>query len=149
VKLRRILLAAALSALSGCGGPAPAPPQAQAQPEPYKCLLPGEQRMLVAELFFGRSIPGRGPLTEAEWADFAARTVTPHFPDGFTVFDGEGQWRDPATGRIAHERTKILLVAAKRQPDLTPRLSAVIDAYKAQFHQQSVGIVTRDSCAAF
>ena len=27
--------------------------------------------------------------------------------------------------------------------------SAVIDAYKAQFHQQSVGIITRDSCAAF
>jgi hypothetical protein len=25
----------------------------------------------------------------------------------------------------------------------------VIDAYKAQFHQQSVGIITRDACAAF
>jgi hypothetical protein len=149
VKLRRILLATALSALCSCAGPAPAPPQAQAQPEPYKCLLPGEQRMLVAELFFGRNIPGRGPLTEAEWADFAARTVTPNFPDGFTVFDGEGQWRNSATGRIAHERTKILLIAANRQPDLTPRLSAVIDAYKAQFRQQSVGIITGDSCAAF
>jgi hypothetical protein len=25
----------------------------------------------------------------------------------------------------------------------------MIDAYKAQFRQQSVGIITRDSCAAF
>jgi hypothetical protein len=25
----------------------------------------------------------------------------------------------------------------------------VIEAYKTQFHQQSVGIITRDSCAAF
>jgi len=25
----------------------------------------------------------------------------------------------------------------------------VIDAYEAQFRQQSVGIITRDSCAAF
>jgi len=25
----------------------------------------------------------------------------------------------------------------------------VIDAYKTEFHQQSVGIITRDSCGAF
>jgi hypothetical protein len=68
---------------------------------------------------------------------------------GFTVFDGDGQWRNPQTGGIAGNRTKILLVAARRTPDLAQRLSAVIDAYKARFHHQSVGIITRDSCAAF
>jgi hypothetical protein len=66
----------------------------------YSCLLPSEQRMLVAELFFGRGISGREPLTDAEWAEFAARTVTPNFPEGFTVFDGEGQWRDTRTDHI-------------------------------------------------
>jgi hypothetical protein len=105
--------------------------------------------MLVAELFFGRRIGGRAPLSDAEWAEFAARTITPNFPDGFTVFDGEGQWRNPRTGHIARDPTKILIVAAKRTPDLAPRLSAVIDAYKARFHQQSVGLITRDACAAF
>jgi hypothetical protein len=122
----------------------PSPPAAA-----YACLLPGEQRMLVAELFFSRGIKGREPLTDAEWAASAAQTVTPNFPDGFTVFDSEGQWRNPQTGLIARERTKILLVAAKREPDLAQRLSAVVDAYKARFRQQSVGIITRDSCAAF
>jgi hypothetical protein len=39
--------------------------------------------MLVAELFFGRNIKGRGALTEAEWVKFAADTITPNFPDGF------------------------------------------------------------------
>jgi hypothetical protein len=105
--------------------------------------------MLVAELFFGRSIKGRAPLTDAEWDAFAADTVTPNFPDGFTVFDGDGQWQNPQTGTIGRERTKILLVAAKRAPDLARRLTTVIDAYKTRFHQQSVGLVTRDSCAAF
>jgi hypothetical protein len=105
--------------------------------------------MLVAELFFGRRINGRGPLTDGEWAEFVAQTVTPNFPDGFTVFDGEGQWRSPRTGRIARDPTKILLVAAKRAPDLARRLATVIDAYKSEFHQQSVGLITRDSCAAF
>jgi hypothetical protein len=122
---------------------------ASPQPAPYACLLPSEQRMLIAELFFGRNIKGREPLTDVEWAEFAAQTITPNFPDGFTVFDGEGQWRNPRTGAIAHDPTKVLLVAIKREPDLTRRLSAVSEAYKLQFHQQSVGIITSDACAAF
>ncbi len=105
--------------------------------------------MLVAELFFGRGVKGREPVTDAEWAQFAARVITPSFPDGFTVFDGEGQWRNPQTGRIARDRTKIVLVAARRAPDLAQRLSAVIEAYKGRFRQQSVGLITRESCAAF
>ena len=60
---------------------------------------------------------------------------------------GNGATRRPAP--IAREPTKILLVAAPRTADLAPRLSAVIEAYKARFRQQSVGIITRDSCAAF
>ena len=125
---------------------APEPPQ---PPQPYMCLLPTEKRMLVAEVFFGRDIAGRAPLSEAEWRAFAAETITPNFPDGFTAFDAEGQWRNPATGTIARQPTKVLLVAAPRTPDLAPRLSSVIEAYKARFRQQSVGIITRDSCAAF
>lgn len=105
--------------------------------------------MLVAELFFGRNIRGRAPLTEAEWRAFAAEIITPNFPDGFTVFDGDGQWQNPVTRKITHERAKTLLVAAKRTPDLAARLSAVIDAYRARFDQQSVGVITRNSCASF
>ena len=105
--------------------------------------------MLVAELFFGRDIAGRAALSEAEWRAFAAEIVTPNFPDGFTAFDAEGQWRNPATGAVARQPTKVLLVAAPRTADLAPRLSAVIETYKARFRQQSVGIITRDSCAAF
>ncbi len=147
--LAKLTWALLLSAIAGCATP-PAPPTPPPPlPAPYSCLLPAEQRMLVAELFFGRAIRGRGMLSETEWAEFAAQTVTPNFPDGFTAFDGEGQWLNPQTGRIAHERTKILLVAVRRDPDLGRRLSAVIDAYKARFHQESVGLITRDSCGSF
>jgi Protein of unknown function (DUF3574) len=128
---------------------APSPTTPSSPPAAFSCPLPAERAMLIAELFFGRGIKGREPLTDAEWAEFAAQTITPNFPDGFTVFDGEGQWRNPLTGYTAGSGTKILLVAAKREPDLARRLSAVIDAYKARFHQRSVGLITRDSCAAF
>jgi hypothetical protein len=111
--------------------------------------MPAEQRTFVAELFFGRAIKGRTPLSDAEWAEFTAQTITPSFPDGFTLIDGEGQWRNPRTGHIARDPTKILLVAVKPAPDLAQHLSAVIDAYKTKFHQQSVGLITRYGCAAF
>ena len=119
-------------------------------PKPYQCLLPSEQRMLVAELFFGRDKSGRQVVSDAAWSDFLASVVTPQFPDGLTVFDGYGQWRNPATGVIGRSPgVKIVLIAVPRSPDLAGRLSAVIEAYKGRFAQQSVGVITRDSCAAF
>jgi hypothetical protein len=140
----------ALSALAGCAAPAEAPPPTSPAAAPYQRVLSGEQRMLVAELFFGRDRADRKVVSDAEWADFLASVVTPNFPDGLTVFDGYGQWRNPGTGVIGRSPSvKIVLIAVKRGPDLAGRLQAVIDAYKARFKQQSVGIVTRDSCANF
>jgi hypothetical protein len=89
-------------------------------------------------------------VSDAEWSEFLKTVVTPNFPDGLTVFDGYGQWRNPETAVIGRSSgVKIVLIAVKRSPELAGRLTAVIDAYKTRFHQQSVGIVTRDSCAAF
>jgi hypothetical protein len=126
-------------ALTGC---APLPSQTA-------CLVPSQKPMVVAELFFGRSIPGRPPLTDAEWADFAAQVITPNFPDGFTVSDGEGQWRNPKTGVIGREQSKILLIAADPSADLAPRLTAVIDSYRTRFRQLSVGLLTSPVCGSF
>jgi len=105
--------------------------------------------MIEAQLFFGRDIAGRAPLSDAEWAAFAATVLTKDFPDGFTVSDGEGQWRDPQTGAIVREQSKIVLIAADNSPVLAAKFGDVIDAYRAQFHQQSVGVITRPVCAAF
>jgi hypothetical protein len=141
-KVCHIVLITAVAAVTACTFvPEPSHPDA--------CIIPIGQRMLVAELFFGRNVPGQGSLSEAEWRAFAAEVVTPNFPDGFTAFDGEGQWRNPATGGTSRQPTKILLVAAKRTPDLAARLSAVTESYKTRYQQQSVGLITRDSCAAF
>ncbi len=105
--------------------------------------------MLEYHLFFGRDIPGRAPLTDAEWADFAARVVTPNLPAGFTAFDASGQWQNPATHRIIAEPTKVLIVAVPDMPASAAAITAVEDAYKTQFHQQSVGTTVAPVCAAF
>jgi hypothetical protein len=114
------------------------------------CLLPNQKPMLVAELFFGRNIAGRAPVSEAEWDDFVARVVTPNFPDGFTVFDGaSGQSRAPQRGAVEREAPKIVLAAAYPRPDLKDRIEAVREAYRTRFTQRSVGVLTRWECGTF
>jgi uncharacterized protein DUF3574 len=132
-----------LSLLTGCAVPAETVP-------PSACLLPNQKPMLVAELFFGRNVPGRAPVSEAEWADFVARVVAPNFPDGFTVFNGDyGQGRDPRLGAVEREPPKIVLAAAEPRPDLKDRVETIRNAYQTRFAQRSVGVLTRWECGAF
>jgi Protein of unknown function (DUF3574) len=137
-----IVLLCALS-LAACGSFGPK------QAATPLCPLPGQSRYTVAQLFFGRDIPGRGPLTDVEWEAFAARAITSQFPDGFTVLDGDGQWYDQSSGKLIREPSKILLVAADPDSDLRTRIGSVITAYRTQFHQHSVGVITSEACGAF
>jgi hypothetical protein len=141
--VRKILVLLCVLTLAACNSFGPK--QAAAP----LCPLPGQDRYTIAKLFFGRDIPGRAPLTDAEWDDFAARVVTAQFPDGFTVVDGSGQWYDQGSGKLVHEQTKILIVAADPDSDLRTRIGGVINAYRTQFSQRSVGVVTGEACAAF
>jgi hypothetical protein len=116
---------------------------------PAQCPLPHQTEMLVTQLFFGRDIKGRAPLTDGEWSAFVADKVAKNFPNGFTVGDGEGEWRDPKTGRVVRERSKIVTVAAAEAPGLVPRIESVMDSYRARFHQTSVGVLTTRECGSF
>lgn len=118
-------------------------------PASPSCAGLGGTPMLEYQLFFGRGIPGRSALTDQEWADFAADAVTPRLPDGFTALDADGQWLNPATRRIIRERTKVLIVAVPDTPATEAAITAIKDAYRQQFHQQSVGTVVQPVCAAF
>jgi hypothetical protein len=129
-----LFAAAVMSAVPGAGS---------------NCPLPHQTPMLVAQFFFGRDIEGRGPVTDAEWNSFSQSAIAKNFADGFTVSDGMGQWLDPKMHRVVQERSKIVVAAAPAAPDLARRIEAVIDAYKARFHQQSVGVLTTTECGRF
>ena len=131
---------AALGALLLLAGCATAPPS---------CPI-GTAPATIAEAYFGRNVKGRAPVTEAEWARFMAEIVTPAFPDGLTVLDGMGQWRN-AEGQISREDSKALLLVlpAQDQTAASARLAPVAAAWKARFAQESVLTVFRAGCAGF
>ena len=114
-----------------------------------QCPLNDQRGMVRIEFYFGRDVPDRGPVTEAEWSRFVADVVARQFPDGFTVEDGSGEWLDYATHRVIHERTKILIVAAAPSTRLGNKIETVARRYRQRFRQKSVGVVTTDACGRF
>ena len=117
-----------------------------AHAEPFQC--PGEQRH-VAELMFGRKIGNRIAVTESKWARFVNREITSRFPDGLSVVDAKGQWRDSGRNTIVHEPSKLVTIVLPGKGGDNERLQAIIEAYKRAFRQQSVGLIVRPACVAF
>ena len=110
---------------------------------PLQCS--GAQKSwLVADLLFGTS-----HVSEASFARFLAREVTPRFPDGLTVFDARGQWRAPGSQKTSRERSKVVMIAMPPDAGNEDRLGKIIEAYKARFKQQSVGLIVRPACVSF
>ena len=136
----RLFAAAALAILAAGSGPALG---AAAAPCP-----PGTEEFAEYRLFFGRSQGAVEVVSEEAWRAFLADEVTPRFPDGLTVLDAAGQWRE-GSGEIVRERTKLLLVLAPPGGDAMKRTDEIAEAYKLAFGQSSVLRVVTQACASF
>lgn len=109
----------------------------------------GRQPRQVAELMFGRDIGTRLGVSEAAWTRFVAREITPRFPDGLTITDAIGQWRDRDNGAIVREPAKHIEIVLPGNADDEARLDAIVAVYKRQFRQRSVGVLVRSACVSF
>jgi Protein of unknown function (DUF3574) len=138
---RSLYVACALTALAAL---APASVRAQGA---TPCQAPARS-MQAIELMFGRSVDGRLVVREREWVRFLAREITPRFPDGLSVVDAAGQYKT-VDGAIAHEPSKIVIIIAPEGAETQDRIAVIESAYKKQFRQQRVVVVTRTVCASF
>ena len=131
-----VCLAFALMMAAACGDA-----EAPACPE-------GTDPFVEHQLFMGRSSESGEVVDDAAWAAFLGETVTPRFPDGLTVLDAQGQWRD-SDGVIQQERSKLLVVLAPPGSDAMRLIDEVSDEYKRRFNQESVLRVVEDTCVSF
>ncbi|MET9664270.1 DUF3574 domain-containing protein [Streptomyces sp. NPDC006475] len=102
-------------------------------------------------LFFGTERPDGGPdVTDEQFMAFVDRSVTPGFPDGLTVQDGRGQWRD-ANGTIEKERSYelTLLYPASQARARGPLIERIREAYRAAYGQESVARLDEPTLADF
>ena len=100
------------------------------------------------QLFMGRSNQDGEVVDDAAWDVFLEDTVTPRFPDGLTVLDARGQWRD-SEGKILKERSKLLVILAPPSDDGMSLIDEISDEYERRFNQESVLRVIYDVCVSF
>ena len=104
--------------------------------------------MTKFELFLGQNIGQTGRVSDDEWRGFLADEVTPRYPDGFTVLDAAGQWRDPV-GTIIAERSRNLVLIVRDAASELPKVAAIRESYKSRFRQDAVLFVQSQICAGF
>lgn len=135
--MRLLIACVSVATLAGCAAlPGPA-------------CLPPSRPMLSAELAFGRNIGDRLGVSDAEFTRFTAEEITPRFPEGLTVVDGAGQWRDSERGAIVREKAKLVTLVFAEDPAKRIAVREISDAYKQRFKQQAVMISVRPSCVSF
>jgi hypothetical protein len=120
-----IALLVAISACRATSGAAPVTPD------------PGEERAISDRLFLGRSIPGGGAVSDAEWSAFVDSIVTPRFPNGLTIWRAEGQWRE-ATGALAREPVMVLELLHPADSVSDRAVREIAAEYKRRFRQEAV-----------
>jgi Protein of unknown function (DUF3574) len=100
------------------------------------------------ELFFGLSRPNNSEVTEEEFQHFIDTKVTPRFPDGLTLINAKGQFKD-STGTIIQEDSKLLILLYPFNKASNQAVEQIRTDYKNEFQQQSVLRVDEQSCVSF
>ena len=97
------------------------------------------EKFYRTELYFGRSEPDGGSVSDDEWKSFLADVVTPRFPDGFTALRALGQYREKS-GRIIAEPSEVLIFFYSRRSrnESRAKIEEIRTAYIKQFAQESV-----------
>ena len=92
----------------------------------------GFEAWVRTELYFGA-------VSDEEWEDFLDNEITPRFPDGLTVLEGYGQWRNSA-GEITEQDNFVLIIFYPLEfaADASANLEEIRTEYKEQFDQESV-----------
>ena len=132
---QRFLLAALFLAVAGCASP---PPVSVHTKDPASSTLqgdatrPAQAQWVRTELYFsvGPLEGQEGVVSPARWREFLDQEVTTRFPDGFSVFDAYGQWKDHDAKVPERLATKVIVIlhesSAKRESDI----EAIRLAYK-------------------
>jgi Protein of unknown function (DUF3574) len=126
-----------------------APQAAQQLASPAMLCHGTQQARQVAELLFGRDVGHSLGVSESAFSHFVARELTPRFPDGLTISDATGQWRDRGNGSIIREPSKRAEIVLPGATDDETKLDAIVAAYRQRFHQQSVAVILRPACVSF
>jgi hypothetical protein len=131
----RLATFAVVTVLAGCATSAPS------------ACRHDERAWTEDRLYFGTTTPD-GVVSDDERTAFLRDVVTPRFPDGFTTWRADGQWRD-GEGRVVREASFVFDVVHPADDATDAKIAAIVAEYRKRFRQESVLRVRTAACAAF
>ena len=96
-----------------------------------------KQQWTRSEIYCGLDKPAGGVVTDAEFADFLTRVVTPAFPAGMTVVDAYGQMQN-SSKNIVKQHTKVILLVHQKSQANSDAIQKVISSYRSTFGNPQV-----------
>lgn len=109
--------------------------------------LPVTRTMTRSEVYFGLSRPD-GTLVSADaFGTFVAAEIAPRFPDGFTILNAQGHWRE-ADGDLVTEESRLLILFTTT-PAQARAIDEICHAYRDQFGQEAVLRATSPAWVTF
>jgi len=96
-----------------------------------------EQPMVRDTLYFGASIPGGGEVSDADWRGFEAQVLTPAFPQGYSVLEGNGHWRG-ADGSDTREHSRVVVITHPDNSATAQAVRRIAQSYRERFRQEAV-----------
>ncbi|MFD4633406.1 DUF3574 domain-containing protein [Streptomyces sp. NPDC058284] len=142
----RLAVAGAVTAVLAASAPAAyASLDDESRPSPSAATstVPRGKPYIETRLLFGTERPDGGPaVTDKQFMAFVDKEVTPGFPDGLTIQNGRGQWRD-SNGTIERERSYelILLYPTAEAHRRDVQIEEIRSDYEKAFAQDSVARV--------
>ncbi|MDD5033646.1 MAG: DUF3574 domain-containing protein [Methylococcaceae bacterium] len=89
------------------------------------------------EMYFGLSTDsGHTRIPDQQWQAFRDQEIVSRFPDGFTLYRGNGYWRNDFD--TYREPSELLMVVAPDIEATQKKLNEIAQAYIQRFHQQAV-----------
>ncbi|MFL5496077.1 MAG: DUF3574 domain-containing protein [Gemmatimonadales bacterium] len=121
---------------------------AVAAPEPVPSCQAGETGLVRDVLYFGRNRPVGGEVADSDWNAFLTAVVTPRFPDGLTIVEAHGQWRD-RSGVVERERTELVTLLHPADSASQQAVEEIANEYKRRFGQEAVLRERLAACTRF
>ncbi|MFC4819850.1 DUF3574 domain-containing protein [Dokdonella ginsengisoli] len=145
----RLILLVPFAFLAACAATAPTKTAATLHGDPaHPATTAGWVR---TELYFGTgpADDAASGVDETRWREFLDREVSTRFPDGLSVYDIYGQWRDKGAAKPERLRSKVILLLYPDTPEHRADVEAIRAAWKRVTGDQSVLRVTQPADVSF
>ena len=116
-------------------------------PSPGAACRQGSSPMSRTELIFGSERKDLPPVTDVQWQGFVDDEIAQRFPDGFTLLDGQGEWR--GSHGIVREKSHVLILWYLSSPQSQAEIEALRSIYEKRFAQDSVARIDGLDCVGF